>query len=133
MNLKATMTKLIYRIQPKPEGGFVGIPADPAMERIEGATKEEVQEKIQAKITETIGSQLPASLKLGPLNITINHELNVTTRTEPHTPFAPTPQSDPMVTNLTSEPIVPSGGSGTAWLVIATVIAIAALLYAVLR
>ena len=72
--------KFIYRIEPNPAGGFIARPSDPSLDPIEGATREEVQQKIQAKIAEMIQSQLPMELKLGPLKVKIDRKITVTTR-----------------------------------------------------
>ena len=49
------------------------------MEVIEGATTEELQQKIQAKLTEIIDQQLPTSLKLGGLNIRLGGDVKLVT------------------------------------------------------
>jgi hypothetical protein len=93
------------------------------MEPIEGATSEEIQQKIQAKIPELIEQQMPTLFKLGGLNITVNKEINLTTRTS----------SGQLVTrqeNLGNGlvnapvPIVPSSSGGTMLRVIAVLIAL---------
>ena len=128
MEIKNTSTKFLYRIEPKPDGGFIARPSGDsadgsAMEPIEGATSEEVQQKIQAKITELIEQQMPTLFKLGGLNITVNKQINLTTRTS----------SGQLVTrqeNLGSDvvnapvPIVPSSSGGIMLRVIAILIAL---------
>jgi hypothetical protein len=54
-----TVTKISYRMEEKPEGGFIARPGDPAMGVIEGATREEVQQKLNQKMGAMIGQQLP--------------------------------------------------------------------------
>jgi len=54
-----TVTKISYRIDEKPGGGFIARPGDPAMDVIEGATREEVQQQIDQKMGALIGQQLP--------------------------------------------------------------------------
>ena len=54
-----TFTKLSYRIEEKPEGGFIARPSDPAMGVLEGVTKEEVQQLVQEKMRALIGQQTP--------------------------------------------------------------------------
>ena len=132
MDIKTTTTKFSYRIQPKPEGGFVGIPSDPAMETIEGSTKEEVEQKIQAKISDMIGAQLPTSLKLGGINVTVNHKLNFTTRTQSGPALCASRQTDTSqdIAQIgSSTPIVPSDNAGTILRVIAVLLAVGALIY----
>jgi uncharacterized membrane protein len=128
VEIKNTSTKFLYRIEPKPDGGFIAQPSGDspdgsAMETIEGATSEEVQQKIQANISELIEQQMPTLFKLGGLNITVNKEINLTTRTS----------SGQLVTrqeNLGNGlvnapvPIVPSSSGGTMLRVIAVLIAL---------
>jgi len=63
MDIKQTFTKLLYRIEPKPEGGFIARCKDPSIPPIEAATREEINEKIQASITANLAAQFPG-LKL---------------------------------------------------------------------
>jgi hypothetical protein len=56
-------SKFLYRIEPKPEGGFIARCKDPNMPPIEGATREEVEQKIQASIGAGLAAQFPG-LKL---------------------------------------------------------------------
>ena len=55
MTAESLTTKFAYRIEPKPEGGFVARSSDPSMPTFEGATAEEVKQQIQAKLLEAIG------------------------------------------------------------------------------
>lgn len=64
MEIHKTLTKYFYRIEAKPGGGFVGIPADATMVTIEGATREEVLQKIEEKIGAAIGKEFPGIEKL---------------------------------------------------------------------
>jgi hypothetical protein len=64
MEIKHTFfSKLLYSIQPKPEGGFIARSKDPNAPPIEGATREEIDQKIQASITADLAAQSPG-LKL---------------------------------------------------------------------
>lgn len=45
-----------YRIEAKPGGGFVAHTSDPTMETVEAATREELEQKMQAKINELMGN-----------------------------------------------------------------------------
>jgi hypothetical protein len=58
MELKKT-TSFSYHIEQKPGGGFIARPDDPQMETLEGATEQEVEQKIGAKMIGTIGEQMP--------------------------------------------------------------------------
>jgi hypothetical protein len=63
MELKRLITQFIYRIEPKPEGGFIARPSDPTLPPLEAATREELQEKIHANIAAGLAAEFP-SLKL---------------------------------------------------------------------
>jgi hypothetical protein len=70
MDLKRLITHFTYRIEPKPEGGFIAHATDPTVPPLEASTREELQQKIQANIAAGLTSEFPG-LKL-PLN---NQEL----------------------------------------------------------
>ncbi len=64
MEIKHTFfSKFLYRIEPKPEGGFIARSKDPGVPPIEGATREEIDQKIQASIGADLAAQFPG-LKL---------------------------------------------------------------------
>ena len=60
MEFKTVLSKFIYRIEAKPGGGFIATCKDPAAPAIEGATREEVQQKIQENIAANLATQFPA-------------------------------------------------------------------------
>jgi hypothetical protein len=62
MEITKIASMIAYRIEAKTDGGFIAHPLDPAMGTIEGATRQEVQEKIQAKIGELLAQKLTAGL-----------------------------------------------------------------------
>ncbi len=95
-----SITKFIYRIEPNPAGGFIARPSDSSLEPIEGATREEIQQRIQAKIADVMQSQLPAELKLGGLNVKIKRNVTITTR---NTTASNTNSSQPSAQNLLSQ------------------------------
>lgn len=66
------LTKITYRIEPKPEGGFIARPADPGVPPLEAPTREELLQKIQAKIAAELGSGL-AGLELPFTNKLLNN------------------------------------------------------------
>jgi predicted RNase H-like HicB family nuclease len=132
MTTKTTTARFSYNIQAKPEGGFVASPADPAMETIEGSTREEVEQKIQAKITEMIGAQLPGAFKLGGVNVTIKQNSKVTTwaHTGPILDGSQmTNTSQNIELNGGAAPIVPGGSAGSGLRIVAFLIAVAVMLY----
>ena len=60
MEFKSILSRFIYRIEPKPGGGFIATCKDPSAPAIEGATRQEVQRKIQESIAANLGTQFPA-------------------------------------------------------------------------
>ena len=63
MELKRLITQFTYRIEPKPEGGFIAHASDPAVPALEASTREELQRKIQANIAAALAAEFPG-LKL---------------------------------------------------------------------
>ena len=63
MELKKLLTQFVYRIEPKPEGGFIARPSDPNLPPLEAPTREELQRKIQANIASSLANEFPG-LKL---------------------------------------------------------------------
>jgi len=59
MDLKHLITHFTYRIEPKPEGGFIARATDPNVPPIEAHTREEVQRKIQSTIAAGLAAQFP--------------------------------------------------------------------------
>jgi hypothetical protein len=63
MELKRLITHFTYRIEPKPEGGFIAHASDPTVPPLEAPTREELQQKIQANISAALAAEFPG-LKL---------------------------------------------------------------------
>src|SRR6266853_615348 len=63
MELKRLISHFTYRIEPKPEGGFIAHPSDPTVPPLEASTREELQQKIQANIGAALAPEFPG-LKL---------------------------------------------------------------------
>ena len=63
MELKRLISHFTYRIEPKPEGGFIAHPSDPTVPPLEAPTREELQQKIQANIGAALAAEFPG-LKL---------------------------------------------------------------------
>ena len=63
MELKSLITHFTYRIEPKPEGGFIAHTTNPTVPPLEAPTREELQRKIQANIAAGLASEFPG-LKL---------------------------------------------------------------------
>jgi hypothetical protein len=72
MELKRLITHFTYRIEAKPEGGFIAHASDPTLPPLEAATREQLQQKIQANIAAALAAEFPG-LKL-PLE---NQELKL--------------------------------------------------------
>jgi hypothetical protein len=63
MELKRLISQFTYRIEPKREGGFIAHASDPAVPPLEAATRQELQQKIQANIAAALAAEFPG-LKL---------------------------------------------------------------------
>jgi hypothetical protein len=59
MEIKRLVQECVYRIEPKPEGGFIARASDPDVPPLEAATREELQQKIQAKLVAALGVAFP--------------------------------------------------------------------------
>jgi hypothetical protein len=73
--VKTTTSKMSYRIEAKPGGGFIGLPSGPALGTVEGATREEVQQKVEARLMEAAQEQL-LDFKLGSADVKVNRKVN---------------------------------------------------------
>ncbi len=59
MDLKRIISTFTYRIEPKPQGGFIAHATDPSLPPIEAPTREELQQKIQANISAGLAREFP--------------------------------------------------------------------------
>ena len=59
MEIKRTISRIFYQIEPKPEGGFIAHCSDTTAPPLEAATREELEQKIQEKVAAEITSQIP--------------------------------------------------------------------------
>ena len=59
MEIKRTISRIAYRIEPKPEGGFIARCSDPTVPPLEAASRFELEQQIKAKITAEMESQFP--------------------------------------------------------------------------
>jgi hypothetical protein len=138
LDLKTTTTKFSYRVEPKPEGGFRAIPSDSGMAVIEGSTREEVNEKIRAKLGEMIVAQFPISLKIGGIPVTINTKFNLWTRKDARPGIT---DSNPNLNRFQNaselycgaSPIVPVANTGKAFRFVITSAGIGVLVYFLLH
>jgi len=67
VELKRIITKFTYRIESKPEGGFIAHASDPSLPPLEAPTRLELQQKIQANISAALAEEFPG-LKLSADN-----------------------------------------------------------------
>ncbi|HZP18081.1 MAG TPA: hypothetical protein VFB00_08960 [Terriglobales bacterium] len=63
MEIKHLITKYVYRIEPKPDGGFIARASDPGIPPLEAPTRTELQQKIQDTIAAGLAQDFPG-LKL---------------------------------------------------------------------
>ena len=59
MDIKRIINTFTYRIEPRPEGGFIAQATDSALPPLEAPTRTELQEKIQARISAALSEQFP--------------------------------------------------------------------------
>ena len=59
MDIQTITKKYAYKIEPKPEGGFIARATDPTVPPIEGATREEVQRKIRETVFAGLSQTFP--------------------------------------------------------------------------
>ncbi|HEX7894295.1 MAG TPA: hypothetical protein VF447_08905 [Terriglobales bacterium] len=59
MEINRLVSKYVYRIEPKPDGGFIARASDPSVPSIEAASREELQQKIQAAVFAGLGADFP--------------------------------------------------------------------------
>jgi len=59
MEFKRLISHFTYKIEAKPEGGFIARASDPSAPPLEAATREELQQKIQASIASVLAANFP--------------------------------------------------------------------------
>ena len=59
MDLKRLVTQFAYKIEPKPEGGFIARATDPSIPPLEASTREELQHMIQQKVFGALAAEFP--------------------------------------------------------------------------
>ena len=60
MEFKTVINRVLYRIEAKPGGGFIATCKDSSLPPIEGASRTEVEQKIQESISANLASQFPS-------------------------------------------------------------------------
>ncbi len=80
MDISESHVKFSWKIEPKPEGGFIARSENPGW-TLEGATRDEVESKIRAKIAEIAGAETADKLagdKLGHPGVNVNIHKKIT-------------------------------------------------------
>jgi hypothetical protein len=76
VELKRIITKFTYRIEPKPEGGFIAHASDPSLPPLGAPTRLELQQKIQANISAALAEEFPG-LKLPGNNQQLKFDFHI--------------------------------------------------------
>jgi hypothetical protein len=75
MEIKRTISRIAYRIAEKPEGGFIARCSDLNVPPLEAASRFELEQQIQAKITAEMESQIPGlEISLEKKNISFDNK-----------------------------------------------------------
>jgi len=128
------ISKFSYVTKPKPGGGFIAYSSDPTMEPIEGATEEEVQQKILAQLATYLGQQgVVGRLLKGflPVNVKLDSRRTVVFNSKSGTDFRLNPQTS----NSASDAPAPVRFERNKMFLpaILVMVVVAAILYVVLR
>ncbi len=128
MSISERHVVIRWKIEEKPGGGFVARSDNPADELIEGATKEEVQEKIKAKFAAAVGPAIAAELNA------LKPSTQVHTTSTKFSFNLSKAHEAPEIESTTSTPIDAGGGSmlSAAWK-IAVLVGIAILIWLLLH
>src|SRR5690242_4413891 len=59
MDLKRLVTQFAYKIEPKPEGGFIARATDPSVPPLEASTRQELQHMIQQRVFSALTAEFP--------------------------------------------------------------------------
>ena len=139
MEIKTSTTKFRYRIEPKPGGGFVARAEEGPAETLEGVTQEELQRKIDDKVTALVGGMLHNDKLAGMVGELLQKrgidgfdvKVNVTTNSPKGLPSQPEIPTQGLGVARSSEPQFES--SNKSWIMIALLVAISAMLLYLLR
>lgn len=128
MDTKTTIAKFTYRIEERPDGGFVACADDGALETLEGVSREELQKKIEEKLTALVDDQIHQQFKIGGADVRLNLVRKVSTKFQSGNP-------SPEITtpSATSDSSPRFENSGTFWRVLALLLAIAAMVLYLLK
>ena len=139
MEIKTSTTKFRYRIEPKPGGGFIARAEEGPAETLEGVTQEELQRKIDDKVTALVGGMLHNDKLAGMVGELLQKrgidgfdvKVNVTTNSPKGLPSQPEIPTQGLGVARSSEPQFES--SNKSWIMIALLVAISAMLLYLLR
>lgn len=76
MEFKRLITHFTYRIEPKPDGGFIARASDPTLPPLEAPTRFELNQKIQQNISSALAAEFPG-LKLPLENKEVNFAFHI--------------------------------------------------------
>ena len=127
--MDGNVRRINYRIEPKPGGGYIGHGDNPNMPVIEGATHEEVEQKLKEMLLQRVDEQL-GKLHLGGLSLSLHTKISqthigpdgtVTTSTtvdgvpQPGAvaAFAGQPGAGPQVSSSSAGPIISSSSNSS--------------------
>jgi len=135
MSISESNFKFSFKIEPKPEGGFIARCDNPDW-TLEGTTREEVEGKIRAKIAEIakidIANALPLE-KLGQAGVSVNIQKKSTFSSRRVGDKQITDASTGQIESPTPAAIEPSGISLTTLIKILIVVVILLILFVFLR
>src|SRR5215469_11719378 len=104
MDIQTITKKYAYKIEPKPEGGFIARATDPTVPPIEGATREEVQSKIRETVFVGL-SQIFPGLKIPVQSKNTKLEFHIDRKPEGGFAVHSTELGSPLMTPATHEKV----------------------------
>lgn len=124
-----TQTHLSYRftIQQKPDGGWVATCDNPPT-TLEGATREEVEQKIREKVAERVTPELAKQIKLSIPGMKVNSNIRITLRPRSSDPVTITENGNVLDFGPKAEAVI----SPKLLALIAVIVAIALLLWSLI-
>jgi hypothetical protein len=125
MEFKRRVTNFTYRIDPRPEGGFIAHATDPTAPPLEAASREELLQKIEVEIAANVASKFPGLSR--PLEKQLKSAFHLDGM--PSDGFA-THSANPNEPATGESPIIPKGGPGrTIFRFLFALLVVATLLY----
>ncbi len=124
--------KFAFKIEEKPEGGFIARSEEPAC-TVEAATRAELEKKLEEKVEELLASDIAGTLQLGSPGVHVQKNVNFRFHVSRRTAAGESTDSsftgsEPALASSTSDrPLQPESGFSRSTLVI-VLIAVAILL-----